>query len=118
MTKQLVEAVEQYDEDTGNLSDDLREHGLEDLQNKYGLDLNEAGMLWLVIREDTDPLYCAYGIKEENSKAFLENVQESIHQSFEGHWSDYDRIVIRSYLADIALATHLTVDPDLRVPTW
>ncbi len=115
MTKQLVEAVLEYQEDTGNLSDDLREHDVQDLMSKYGLDENEAGMFWLIIRCDTDNTYCTYGIPDENSKVFLEQVQESIHQSFDGPWSDYDRIVIQAYLADIALAvflaTHPKVDP-------
>ena len=102
----LVEAVNLYDEDMGNLSDDLREHDVKDLMDKFDLDENQGGMLSLVIRESTDPNYCAYGVEDKNGAVFLEQVQEAVHQNFEGQWSDYDRVVIRSYLADITWATY------------
>lgn len=104
----LVAAVNLYDEDYGNLSDDLREHDVKDLMDKFDLDENQGGMLYLIIREDTDPDYCAYGLPDQHGNVFLETVQESIHQSYEGRWSDYDKVVIRSYLADITLATYMT----------
>lgn len=115
-TRALVQAVHEFDESTGNLADDLREHDRQDLRNKYDLDENEAGMFWLIIREATDPLYCTYGLPEKHGNVFLETIQESIHQSYEGPWTPYDRLVIRAYLADITLAVHLTVDPNLRIP--
>ena len=115
-TMALVQAVHEFDESTGNLADDLREHDVQDLRNKYDLNESEAGMFWLIIREATDPLYCTYGVEEKNGKVFLETIQESIHQSYEGNWPSYDRLVIRAYLADITLAVYLTVDPNLRIP--
>lgn len=108
MTQTLVEAVREYQDDTGNLSDDLREHDIEDLMNKYGLDRNEAGMFWLIIQSDCMPGRDVYGLPDEDSQEFLLTVQESIHQDFEGPWTDYDRIVIQAYLADIAYAVQLT----------
>ncbi len=112
MSSKLVDTVEQWDE---TLRFDKKEQKVlqsmtrKELGKRFGLDDNESGMLWYVIQEDEDIDYCAYGIPEENSEVFLEQVQESIHQSFDGPWTSYDRIVIRTYLADVAWATSQVV---------
>jgi len=108
MTKRLVEAVREYQEDTGNLSDDLREHDIEDLMSKYQIDRNEAGMFWLIIQSDQGSWPSVYGLPDEDSKLFLETTQEAVHQDFEGPWTDYDRVVIQAFLGDIAYAVYLT----------
>lgn len=109
MSSKLVEAVEQWDE-TLQLDDAQRKaltkQTREELGDRFGLDYNESGMLWYVIHGDMERTkYCAYAVEDKDSKTFLEAVQEPVHQSFEGPWTDYDRIVIRAYLADIAYAT-------------
>lgn len=109
MTSKLVALVEQWDETTRyNESESavLRELSYRELGERFGLDENESGMFWYIIKEDEDVRYCAYGLKEENGNLFLEMVQEAIHQSFDGMWTEYDRIVIRTFLSDVTWATH------------
>ncbi len=112
MTSKLVELVEQWDEMLRfdkTESAVLRELSREQLGERFGLDLNESGMFWYIIKEDEDIQYCAYGLKEENGEVFLEQVQEAIHQSFDGPWTDYDRIVIRTFLSDVTWATYQVI---------
>ena len=104
MTSILVALVKLVEEELVDLKDVTRE----DLMTRFELDDNEAWMLEMVTLETTNPEYNTYDVVQEDGKVFLETIQESIHQSFEGDWSDYDKIVIRSYLADIAWGTYQT----------
>ena len=112
MTSKLVELVEQWDEKLRfNESDRevIKELSREMLGDQFGLDRNESGMFWYIIKEDEDIQYCAYGLEEKNGEVFLEQVQEAIHQSFDGPWTDYDRIVIRTFLSDVTWATYQVI---------
>lgn len=114
--KVLMDLVEQFDEDDGNFADNLREHDVDDFMSVFGLTREHAGILDLIVREATDPQYSAYGVPESDAEVFLETIQESMHQSFEG-WEGYDRLVIRAYLADIAFATYQTKNDKNRIRT-
>ncbi len=108
MTTRLVQLVDEWDETTRfdeNEVSVLRGLDYEELGERFGLDDNEAHVFWYIIKEEVDIDYCAYGLKEENGNLFLETVQESIHQSYDG-WSDEERLVIRAYLADVTWATY------------
>lgn len=102
----LVELVKMVDEGVSDLPG--KNYDREYLMHRFELDDNGAWMLQMVVLSTENPDYSAYGVPEEHGNLFLETVQESIHQSFEGDWSDYDKIVIQSYLADITMATYLT----------
>ena len=117
MSKKLVHLVNKWDEYSLDPKEEVvpftkeeREEILnlsqEDLGKLFALAYNESGMFWYIVNETERSEYCAYGIEEQNGAVFLEQVQESVHQSFDGPWTAYDRIVIRSYLADITWATY------------
>ncbi len=112
MTDRLVQLVDQWDETTRfdeAKCKDLRELSQEALGERFDLDYNESGMFWYIIKEDQEPEYCTYGVEEKNASEWLEQVQEAVHQSYEGPWTDYDRIVIRAFLADITWATYQVI---------
>ncbi len=104
---ELLRLVTQYDEgDDPNLEGYLRGLGNDGIAVRYGMTNYDAGLMWALVAETTDPKYNTYGVKDEDAELYLEQLQESMHQSFEG-FSVEDRIVIRAYLADIAYATSL-----------
>lgn len=111
---ELMSLVEKFDEDDDNFADNLREHDVGDMISCFGLTREHAGILDMIVREATDHQYNTYGMAESDAEVFLETIQESMHQSFEG-WEGYDRLVIRAYLADIAYATYLTKNGPTRI---
>ncbi len=103
----LLRLVTEYDEGNDpNMEDNLREMDSGDIKAQYGMTDYDAGLMVAVVSETTDPKWNTYGVKEEDAKLYLEQLQESIHQSFEG-FSVEDRVVIRAYLADIAYAASI-----------
>ena len=100
--KTLLETVTSLEEDDKGIAqiENLHEADYGMLQDIYGLEENEAIHLERIISEQTRAGHNTYDLKPNQAEAFLEIVQESIHQGFDG-FDDYDRIVIRAFLADL-----------------
>ncbi len=109
MTSRIVGLVNHWDEETRWTQEEravILGLSFTELGERFDLDLNESGMFWYIIREVETVEYCAYGVEEKNGAVFLEQVQEAVHQEFDGPWTPYDRMVIRTFLADVTWATY------------
>jgi len=91
------------DELTDSDWDDVRELTVRDLAIRFQLPDAEARYLHDLIKEQTDPRYCIDAIPTQPGDMVLDTIKESIHQGFDG-WSEHEQLIIRAYLADIALA--------------
>lgn len=112
--ERLVQIVQDLDGDSDDpvyqeSYDDIKDHTYQQLMERFGLEQNEGFNLNRIIIEKTEPDGNVYHFKSEQAVPFLEMVQEAIHQGFDG-WDEYDQIVIRAFLADIAYAMTLTND--------
>lgn len=106
MNSELVKVVEQYDNDTGNFSDNLNCMSVEDIRLVYGWDEDTSLKLYLIVQGTTNPSYSMYSLPDNRVNQLVENIKESIHQSFDG-WSVEDQVVIRAYLSDLAYSTQV-----------
>ena len=102
---ELTRIVQEWDDEDPNW-DDLLEHDVEDLEQKYQLSRDDAGLLQMIILEQTNDLYNAYGLDDWLAPLVLENIQEGLHQSLDG-WTEDQKIVIRAYLADLSYSANL-----------
>ena len=90
MSSKLVQLVDDWDEETrfdASEREVLKKLSIDELGKRFGLDLNESGMFWYIMKEELDPLFSAYGVDKKNGGVFLEQLQEAIHQEFDGPYS-------------------------------
>ncbi len=86
--------------------DDMHEWDVDEISTRYMWTEEQATMFWYYLQEQMNPQFNMYGLNKEWAPYVLENIQESLHQSLDG-WTEEQKLVIRAYLADLALATHV-----------
>ncbi len=83
--------------------EDRAEYQAGDLGKMYDLDKDGSTKLYLMIQSDQN---LDYRWSSKRPELLAEMIDEAVHEGFDG-WEDGDRVVIQSFLSDIAHACTL-----------
>ena len=90
----------QIDEASDEEWDDMQGWSDSDFQLRYGVDEEDAGLLWLVVQSRVDSRRSVYDM---NPTRVGEMIQEALHQGLDG-WTIKQGLVIQAFLSDIGYA--------------